>query len=145
LHGILLKNALISASAQMPGTTVKNGQFSEEGRAALGSERCREGTAANNRNGFQNNMNGQHWRQSSQRRQGSTEIVRRQAKFAGMRRQSIVVTRHMLDGVRPRHQLGEDEHDDEKEVAQVQHRFSLSARYYIQMARLFSPPEAASL
>lgn len=40
----------------------------------------------------------------------------------------------MLDGVRPCRQLGEEEHDDEKETAQVKHLFSLSGLHYIQMA-----------
>jgi len=66
--------------------------------------------------------------------------MRSQTKLAGMRRQGTIVARRMLDGVRPRRQLGEEEHDDEKEAAQVKHLFSLSGLHYIQMAK----PQAQS-
>lgn len=61
--------------------------------------------------------------------------MRNQTKLAGMRRQGTIVARRMLDGVRPRRQLGEEEHDNEKEAAQVKHLFSLSGLHYIQMAK----------
>lgn len=41
----------------------------------------------------------------------------------------------MLDGVLPRRQLGEEEHGDEKETAQMKHLFSLSGQRYVQMAK----------
>ena len=63
--------------------------------------------------------------QSGQRRQGRSEIVRRQAQFAGMRRQAFLVVRHMPDGMRPRRQLGEEENGNEKEMAQRIHSESL--------------------
>jgi hypothetical protein len=53
--------------------------------------------------------------------------------------------RRMLERMRPRRQLGEEEHDNEKKMTQRQHRFSLTAKHYIRMARPLSPPEAASL
>ena len=76
----------------------------------------------------------QHWRQGHQRRQGRAEIMRRQAKLAGMGRQTIFVACRMLDSVRPRRQLGEEEHGNEKDAAQMKHLFSLSGLHYIQMA-----------
>lgn len=60
--------------------------------------------------------------------------MRRQTKLADMGRQAIIVACRMLDGVRPRRQLGEEEHDNEKETAQMKHLFSLSGLHYIQMA-----------
>ena len=66
-----------------------------------------------------------HQGQSSQRRQRRTEIVRRQAQFAGMRRQAFLVVRRMPDGMRPRRQLGEEENGNEKEMAQRIHSESL--------------------
>ena len=66
-----------------------------------------------------------HHRQSDQRWQGSTEIVRRQTQFAGMRRQAFLVVHHMPDGMRPRRQLGEEENGNEKEMAQRIHSVSL--------------------
>lgn len=56
-------------------------------------------------------------RQGRQRRQGRAKIVRRQAELAGMGRQAMLVTRRMLDRVRPCQQLGKEEHGDEGEVA----------------------------
>jgi hypothetical protein len=41
----------------------------------------------------------------------------------------------MLDGVHPRRKLGEDEHGNEKEVAQLKHLLSLSTPGYGQMAK----------
>lgn len=61
--------------------------------------------------------------------------MRRQTKLAGMRRQTVIIARRMLDGVRPRRQLGEEEHDDEKETAQMKHPVSLSGQRYGQMAK----------
>jgi hypothetical protein len=72
--------------------------------------------------------------------------MRRQAKLADMRRQAIIVARRMLDRVRPRRQLGEEEHDNEKETAQMKHLLSLSAWLYGQMTvQVLSPPAPASL
>jgi len=51
--------------------------------------------------------------------------MRCQTKLAGMRRQAILVARRMLDGMRPRRQLGEEENGNEKEVAQRIHDVSL--------------------
>ena len=66
-----------------------------------------------------------HRRQGRQRRQGSTEVVRHQAKFAGMRWQSRLVVRRMPDGMHPRRQLGEEENGNEKEMAQRIHSVGL--------------------
>ena len=55
-----------------------------------------------------------HRRQARHGRQGDAEVVRRQAQQAGVCRQDIVVPRRMLDGMRPRQQLGEDKRDDEE-------------------------------
>jgi hypothetical protein len=52
----------------------------------------------------------------------------------------------MLDGVRPRRQLGEEKHGTEKEVAQLKHLFSLSGRHYVPVAKYWlSRPEPANL
>lgn len=51
--------------------------------------------------------------------------MRRQAEFAGMRRQRPFLARGMLDGMRPRRQLGEAEDNNEKEMAQRIHEGSL--------------------
>ena len=118
----------------MPRSTIKNEQFSEEGRAALSRDRRRESAASVGRQHFRNELDGHDRRQSHQRWQGCTKIMRRQAKLAGMRRQTILVARSMLDGMRPRRQLGEEENGNEKEVAQLKHLFSLSVLHYIQMA-----------
>ena len=60
--------------------------------------------------------------------------MRRQAKLAGMRRQAVIVARRMLDRMRPRRQLGEEEHGNEKEVAQMKHEFSLSGEHDVPVA-----------
>lgn len=70
---------------------------------------------------FQHQCNGHHRRQSRQRRQGGTKIVRRQAKLAGVARQATVLVRSMPDGMHPRPELGEDEDNNEEEVAQRIH------------------------
>ena len=70
-------------------------------------------------------LNGQHRRQGDDRRQGRAEIVRRQAKLAGMGRQALAFADRMLDSVRSRRPLGEDEHEDEEEAAEQRHAESL--------------------
>ena len=87
---------------------------------------------------FRNKLNGEHRRQGRQRWQGRTEVMSGQTKLADMGRQAIIVARRMLDGVRPRRQLGEEEHDNEKETAQRKHLFSLSGLRYVQMAERHS-------
>ena len=87
------------------------------------------------RQGFRNKLSKLHRRQNRQRRQGRTEIMRRQTKLAGMRRQAILMARRMLDGMCPRRQLGEEEHSDEKEVAQLKHPFSLSGEHGVPAAK----------
>lgn len=47
--------------------------------------------------------------------------MRRQAKLAGVVRQATVLVRSMPDGMHPRPQLGEDEGNNEKEMAQRIH------------------------
>ena len=90
------------------------------------------------RQGFRNELDDDHWRQSHQRWQRCAEIMRRQAKLAGMRRQAFLVARRMLDRVRSRRQLGEEEDSNEKELAQLKHLFSLSGLHYVQMAELLA-------
>lgn len=94
---------------------------------------------------LRNKLNGQDRRQGHQRRQGRAEIMRRQTKRADMRRQAIIVARRMLDGVRPRRQLGEEEHDNEKETTQMKHLFSLSGQPYVPMAKRLSQLAPAGL
>lgn len=60
--------------------------------------------------------------------------MRRQTQLAGMRRQTLFVARRMLDGMRPRRQLGEEDGENEKETAQMKHLFSLSGLHYVRMA-----------
>lgn len=67
-------------------------------------------------------MNQQHWRQRRQRRERRTEIVRGKAQLADMRRQRRLVVRRMLDGMRARRQLGEEQDNNEKKMAQRLHR-----------------------
>ncbi|MBS1138928.1 MAG: hypothetical protein H6R13_381 [Proteobacteria bacterium] len=119
----------------MPWSTVKNGQFSEEWRAALRRRRCRESTAAMGRQGVRNQLDGQHRRQNRQRWQRGAKIMRCQAKLASMSRQAVLVARRMLDRMRPRRQLGEEENGDEKEATQMKHLFSLSGLHYVRMAK----------
>ena len=109
----------------MPRSTIKNEQFSEAGRAALSRDRRRESTASMGHQRFRNELDVHHRRQSHQRWQRCAEIMRRQAKLAGMRRQTILVVRRMPDGMRPRRQLGEAENGNEKEMAQRIHGASL--------------------
>lgn len=47
--------------------------------------------------------------------------MRRQAKLADVLRQRAFLGRRMLDGVRARRHLGEQERDDEEQVAQGIH------------------------
>ena len=54
-------------------------------------------------------------------RQCCAKIVGRQTQRAGMRRQALVVRCAMLDGMRPRRQLGKAEEYDEQEMAQRIH------------------------
>lgn len=90
------------------------------------------------RQGFRNKLDSHHWRQSHQRGQCCAKIMRCQAKLAGMRRQALLVARRMLDRVRSRRQLGEEENSNEKELAQLKHLFSLSGPHYVQMAELLA-------
>ena len=103
----------------------KNGQISGiRGAALAGGGRRESRTGVRFRNP-RRQMDGDHRRRHRQRRQGRAQIMRRKAKQAGVRRQRLVVTRRMLDGVRPRQQLGEDENSNEKQMAQRIHDGSL--------------------
>ncbi len=124
-----------------PTVNRKKRAISEAGRAALGGNRRREGATVVCRKGFGNHLNGQHGRQGRQRWQRRTEIMRRQTELAGVGRQAILVARRMLDRVRPHRQLGEEEHDDEKEMAQ--HQISVSVQQYVGMAGLNRPGAAS--
>lgn len=62
-----------------------------------------------------------HRRQGEQRRQGCPEVVGREAQLADMGRQRPFLAGGMLDGMRPRRQLGEEENGNEKELAQRIH------------------------
>lgn len=84
---------------------------------------------------FRHQLNSLHRWQGHQRRQGRTEIMCRQTKLAGVGWQAILVARRMLDGVRPRRQLGEEDCQNEKETAQMKHLFSLSGLHYVRMSR----------
>jgi len=75
--------------------------------------------------GFRQQLHGHHRRQGHHGGQRRAQIVRRQTKLAGMRRQGLVIPRRMLDGMRPRQQLGEDKGGNEKEMTQRIHERSL--------------------
>lgn len=64
-------------------------------------------------------------RQARHGRQGATKVVRRQAQQAGVRRQRLVIPCCMLDGMRPRQQLGEDKGSNEEQMTQGIHDNSL--------------------
>ena len=66
------------------------------------------------RQGLGNELECHHRRQSRQRRQRRAQIMRCQTELADMGRQAIVIARRMLDGMRPRRQLGEEENGNEK-------------------------------
>ena len=83
---------------------------------------------------FRHQLNSLHRWQGHQRRQGRTEIMCRQTKLAGVGWQAILVARRMLDGVRPRRQLCEEEDGNEKEAAHLKHRVSLAGQHYAWMA-----------
>lgn len=51
--------------------------------------------------------------------------MRCQAEQTGMRRQGLVIPRCMLNSVRPRQQLGEDEDGNEKQMTQGIHSSGL--------------------
>ena len=87
---------------------------------------------------FRHQLNSLHRWQGHQRRQGRTEIMCRQTKLAGVGWQAILVARRMLDGVRPRRQLCEEEDGNEKEAAHLKHRVSLAGQHYAWMAKLRS-------
>ena len=59
--------------------------------------------------------------QSNQRRQRRPEVVRGEAQFTGVIRQSAVSVQRVADGVRPGRQLGEQENGNEEEPAQRIH------------------------
>ncbi|MBS1131690.1 MAG: hypothetical protein H6R16_2692 [Proteobacteria bacterium] len=113
-------------------------QISEKRWTALRRDWRREGVTTFDRQNFRNELEGHHRRQSHQRWQRSAKIMRRQAKLAGMRRQAFLVASRMLDGMRPRRQLGEEENGNEKEVTQLKHLFSLSGLHYVQMAKVLA-------
>lgn len=113
-------------------------QISEKRWTALRCERCRESAAAMSRQGFRNRLDSHHRRQSHQRWQRCAKIMCRQAKLAGMGRQAFLVASRMLDRMRPRRQLGEEEDGNEKEVTQLKHLFSLSGLHYVQMAKILA-------
>ena len=70
---------------------------------------------------FGNQLWQNNWRQGSQRRQGGTEVVRRQTELAGVRWQPALIVRRVADGMRPCRQLGKEENGNEQEVAQRVH------------------------
>ena len=80
-------------------------------------------------------LNRQHRRQGHQGWQSCAKIMCRQTQMAGMGRQTLLVARRMLDGVRRRRQLGEEDCQNEKETAQMKHLFSLSGLHYVRMSR----------
>lgn len=59
--------------------------------------------------------------QSRLRRQGATEIVRRQALFADMYLQPLCLVQRVLDGVRTGPELGQAEDKGEEQVAHGVH------------------------
>ena len=70
---------------------------------------------------FRHQDNSHHRWQSCKRRECGTEVVPRQAKLAGVVRQATVLVRSMPDRMHPRPELGEDEGNNEKEMAQRIH------------------------
>ena len=70
---------------------------------------------------FGNQLWHDDWRQGRQRRQGGTEVMRRQTKLAGVRRQPAFVVHRVPNGMRPCRQLGKEENGNEQEVAQRIH------------------------
>jgi len=70
---------------------------------------------------FGNQVWDDDWRQGGQRRQGGTEVVRRQTELAGVRWQPALIFRRVADGMRPCRQLGKEENGNEQEVAQRVH------------------------
>ena len=74
---------------------------------------------------FGNQLWHDDWRQVRQRRQGGTEVMRRQTELAGVRRQPALIVRRVPDGMRPCRQLGKEENGNEQEVAQRIHEMIL--------------------
>lgn len=74
---------------------------------------------------FWTNILSQHRRQGGERGQGGTQIVRREAQLAHMVRQRPFLVDRMVDRMRSRRQLGEEENSNKKEMAQRIHRVSL--------------------
>lgn len=70
---------------------------------------------------FRQQLHRHHRRQSYHGGQRRPQVVRRHAELAGMRRQRLVISRRMLDGMRPRQQLGEEKDGNEKEMTQRIH------------------------
>ena len=70
---------------------------------------------------FGNQLWQYNWRQGSQRRQGGTEVMRRQTELAGVRWQPALIVRRVADCMRPCRQLGKEENGNEQEVAQRIH------------------------
>lgn len=106
-------------------STANKGTFSGGRRTALGCSRRREGAAVVRVLRFRNKCRHNDRRQGCQRRQGGTEVMRRQTQLTGVRGQPAPIVRRMLDGMRPRRQLGEQEDGDENEMAQRIHELSL--------------------
>ena len=91
----------------------------------MDSGRRRESAAGMAVQRFGNQLWHDDWRQVRQRRQGGTEVMRRQTELAGVRRQPALVVSRVPDGMRPRRQLGEEENGNEQEVAQRIHAVTL--------------------
>jgi hypothetical protein len=103
----------------------KKRAFSGSRRAALRRGGGRQSAAIVRLQRLRHQHGKRHRRQGGQRRQRSTEVMRCQAKLAGMRWQTRLVVRRMPDGMHPRRQLGEEENGNEKEMAQRIHSVSL--------------------
>ena len=99
-------------------STTRIGRFSGVRRTPLAGKRHRHAASFIDLWRLGHKAQCQDRRQSRERRQGRSQIVRRQAKLADMLRQAIILIRHMLDRMRPARQLGEEECENEKEMAQ---------------------------
>lgn len=104
----------------------KDGVSGERWRALAGGGSGKM-AAGRKRQGFRHQDDFHDGRQNRHPGKGGTEVVRGQAQLAGVDRQRSVLPRRMLDGMRPRRQLGEDEGEDEKEMAQRIHVVKFSA------------------
>ena len=103
----------------------KKRAFSGSRRAALRRGGGRQSAAIVRLQRLRHQHGKRHRRQGGQRRQRSTEVMRCQAKLAGMRWQTRLVVRRMPDGMGTRRQLGEEQDSNEQDVTQGTHGLSL--------------------